>query len=181
MSMEAGQSLSFGQSKAADIALPEDTQLQARHFSIQYEDNDCQLALLDSQAMLFLNGKPVSKATLKDRDQIKAGQTVIEIRMEDISQIRKQVLAYLQRQPRPFYAIIDLAQDKSIYPLLQQYPYILKQNLFAGKQGQQVETQAPHLLHFSKDDDALLEQLVMRGWGENWGVYLFAPLSFEAM
>ncbi len=133
----------------------------------------------DSLATLYLNGKPVQQANLRDRDQIKAGQTVIEIRLEDISQIRKQVLAYLKRQARPFFAIFDLAQDKSIYPLLQRYPDTLRQNLFAGKQGQQVETQAPHLVQFTAADDVLLEQLVMQGWGNNWGVYLFAPLSFE--
>ncbi len=138
MQMELNQTLSFGQGKAADITLPEDTQLQPRHFSIYSDKSGCQLALLDSQAVLYLNGKSVQQAALKDRDQILAGQTVIEIRMEDITQIRQQVLAYLQRQPRPFYAIFDLAQDKSIYPLLQHYPETLKQNLFAGKQGQQV-------------------------------------------
>ncbi len=40
-------------------------------------------------------------------------------------------------------------------------------------------TEAPHLIQFSSAEDPLLEQLVMRGWGENWAIYLSVPLTFE--
>jgi hypothetical protein len=156
-----------------------DDQIHSKHFSIHYDEDAIQLALLDTQAQLYHNGRSVQHATLKDRDQIQAGRTVIEIRMEDITQIRQQVLAHFKRQPKPFYAIVDPAQDKIIYPLLQQYSQTLKQSLFEGKQAQEMITEAPHLIQFSSAEDPLLEQLVMRGWGDNWAVYLSAPLSFE--
>jgi hypothetical protein len=180
MPLERRRTLSFGRGSEADIALPDD-QLHNRHFSIQHDTHTCQLALLDGQARLYLNGRSVQQATLKDRDQIQAGQTVIEIRIEDITQIRQQVLAHFKRQPKPFYAIVDPAQDKSIYPLLEEYSQTLKQSLFEGKQGQAVITEAPHLIQFSSADDPLLEHLVMRGWGNNWAVYLSAPLIFETV
>ncbi len=68
MQLEPNQTVSFGQTKAADITLPEDDQLQARHFSIHSNNGECQLTLLDSQTALYLNSKAVSKANLKDRD-----------------------------------------------------------------------------------------------------------------
>ena len=178
MPLERRRALSFGRGSEADVAIADD-QLQNNHFSIQNDTHSCQLALLDGQAHLYLNGRSVQQASLKDRDQIQAGQTVIEIRIEDITQIRQQVLAHFKRQPRPFYAIVDPAQDKSIYPLLEEYSQTLKQSLFEGKQGQAVITEAPHLIQFSSADDPLLEQLVMRGWGENWAIYLSVPLTFE--
>ncbi len=126
ISLKAMQRFTFGQGPAVDVVLPDD-QIHSKHFSIHYDEDAIQL---DAQAQLYHNGRSVQQATLKDRDQIQAGQTVIEIRMEDITQIRQQVLAHFKRQPKPFYAIIDPAQNKSIYPLLQQYSQTLKQSLF---------------------------------------------------
>ncbi len=123
--IESHQALTFGQGPEVDVVLVDD-QVYSNHFSIHYDEDAIQLALLDAQAQLYLNGKLVQQATLKDRDQIQAGQTVIEIRMEDITQIRQQVLAHFKRQPKPFYAIVDPAQDKNIYPLLQEHSQTLK-------------------------------------------------------
>jgi hypothetical protein len=46
MQLEPNQIVSFGKTKAADIVLPEDDQLQSRHFSIRSNNGECQLTLL---------------------------------------------------------------------------------------------------------------------------------------
>jgi len=182
VSLEPRQTLVFGRGTQADISLTADELLLPRHFSITHHQQFCQLTLLDGNGTLLLNNQPVTSVRLCNHDRIQAGQTVLQIIIEDQESLRKATLACLQRQVKPLYAIVDAAQDEQIIPLLQQYTNTRQQCLFEGKLAEQVATAAPYLVQFnSTNDDPLLEQLVMRGWGENWCIYINEPESFDTI
>ena len=69
-------------------------------------------------------------------------------------------------------ALIDAAHDKQVLELLrgasEEY-----QSLYRGNQNAAV---APYLVRLPPRSE-LLKQMVQKGWGQEWGVYLTCPLS----
>lgn len=89
------------------------------------------------------------------------------------------LLPTLRGLTQPLYALIDAAQDQAILPLLQSCS-APRDCLFEGVHAQTLPAYAAHLVQLT-GNDPLLETLVQRGWGRNWGVYLTSAEPFAAV
>jgi pSer/pThr/pTyr-binding forkhead associated (FHA) protein len=78
----------------------------------------------------------------------------------------------LSNQQQRLMALIDAVGDPGILELLQTHgdEHL---SLYRSEQDQRV---APYLIRFASRS-ALLKQMIQRGWGRQWGLYLTSPLS----
>lgn len=70
----------------------------------------------------------------------------------------------------PLYAVLDGARDERILELLQEHVEAHR-SLYDGTEGETYEDVAPYLAGPMREDSALLDKLVMEGWGRRWGIY----------
>ncbi len=181
ITIEPNQTLVFGHGDDVDVPLPTNQSLLARHFSLHCHEDFCQLTLLSGNGLLLLNNQPVTSIRLANHDRIQAGDMVFQMALSNGDKQKDKVLALLQKESKPLYAIVDAAQDEKIFTLLQQYSTSRQQCLFEGVTGSKVATASPYLVQFNSANDPLLEQLVMQGWGENWCVYINEQESFATI
>jgi pSer/pThr/pTyr-binding forkhead associated (FHA) protein len=80
----------------------------------------------------------------------------------------------LSSQPQPLMALIDAIRDPGILDLLQRHPDE-HQSLYRSEQDPRI---APHLVRFAPRS-ALLKQMIQKGWGRQWGLYLTSALSLN--
>jgi hypothetical protein len=75
------------------------------------------------------------------------------------------------------FAIVDSARNDKIYPAVQAstLPWLC---LYLGKIPKELEEVAPYLVELSKDD-AFTKTLLTEGWGDNWGIFFWAPAELE--
>jgi pSer/pThr/pTyr-binding forkhead associated (FHA) protein len=78
----------------------------------------------------------------------------------------------LSHQPQPLMALIDAIRDREILELLQTHADE-HQSLYRSEQDPKI---APHLVRFAPRS-ALLKQMIQKGWGRQWGLYLTSALS----
>ena len=83
---------------------------------------------------------------------------------------------FLSNQPQPLMALIDAIRDREILQLLQAHGDE-RQSLYRREQDPQL---APHLVRFAPRS-ALLRQMIQKGWGRQWGIYLTSTLSLAEM
>jgi pSer/pThr/pTyr-binding forkhead associated (FHA) protein len=79
---------------------------------------------------------------------------------------------FLSNQPQPLMALIDAIRDREILGLLQTHSDE-HQSLYRPEQDPQL---APHLVCFAPRSP-LLKQMIQKGWGRQWGIYLTSALS----
>jgi hypothetical protein len=86
-----------------------------------------------------------------------------------------RLLAILSEQNEPLYALVDALNEPQLVELLRSSGEDYSQ-LYEG--GQHAPEKIPYLVHLPPNS-RLLQTLVERGWGRNWGVYLTcsAPLA----
>ena len=78
----------------------------------------------------------------------------------------------LSHQQQPLLALLDAVRDRGIIDLLQAHRDE-HQSLYRSEQDPQI---APHLVRFAPQS-ALLKQMIQKGWGRQWGLYLTSTLS----
>ena len=71
-------------------------------------------------------------------------------------------------------ALVDAIHDQQILELLQTHADE-HQSLYRSEQDPKI---APHLVRFVPRS-TLLKQLIQRGWGRQWGLYLTSALSLQ--
>lgn len=82
-SFEGRDSFLVGRSKHSHFQLSQDDPyFSRRHFLIEVQPPRCRLLDLKSHNGVYVNGERVAEAELTDGDQIKAGHTVMEVRIE---------------------------------------------------------------------------------------------------
>jgi pSer/pThr/pTyr-binding forkhead associated (FHA) protein len=82
----------------------------------------------------------------------------------------------LSNQPQNLMALVDAVHDPQILELLQttREEY---QSLYRNNQNPRI---APHLIRLPPRSP-LLKQMIQKGWGHQWGVYLTCPLSLAEL
>jgi len=80
----------------------------------------------------------------------------------------------LSHQNQPLMALIDAIRDREILELLQTHTDE-HQSLYRSEQDPKI---APHLVRFAPRS-ALLKQMIQKGWGRQWGLYLTSALSLR--
>lgn len=78
----AGQCASIGRTERADFAFPDDHCMSGLHFSVEFQQGECRLRDLQSSNGTLVNLRKMAEATLQDRDEIHAGQTMFVIEIE---------------------------------------------------------------------------------------------------
>ena len=81
-----------GRSKRAHFRLPtKDRYFSRVHFLIEVNPPQCRLMDMNSRNGTFVNGKRVEMADLKDKDQIRAGHTVLRVQVEQVDAVPPSV------------------------------------------------------------------------------------------
>jgi hypothetical protein len=85
-----------------------------------------------------------------------------------------RALAILRAPGSTLYGLLDAAQDSQVLALIHEgdRPF---QSLYQGPSAIAMASVAPYLVQLDPEQ-ALLEQLVSKGWGRNWGIYLRSRL-----
>ena len=80
--MHSARPVRLGRTSKADHVFPDDQQMSSLHFSIEPSEKGYILRDLNSRNGTFLNGARVSKATLANGDEIRAGNTRFVFRIQ---------------------------------------------------------------------------------------------------
>ena len=85
------------------------------------------------------------------------------------------ILAILRGPGAAVYGLIDAAQDPEILALIQEgnCPF---ESLYQGESALVMASVAPYLIQLAPNT-TLLETLIVRGWGKNWGIYIRSRMS----
>lgn len=86
------------------------------------------------------------------------------------------VTQLLRRFEGRLYALLDAARDERILRLLKRSSEEYA-SLYEGPEGEELAEVAPYLVRL-EPDSPLLQQLLEKGWGNAWGVYLFSEAPF---
>ena len=178
----------------ADVVLSDDAHMSSVHFVVECDEKGCLLRDLGSSNGTLVNGAKVSSARLAHGDTVMAGKTAffVETVMDSAeappatsvavpvaSTPQEQLLALLRGEFQPLYALLDAANEPSVLKVLfeskEEY-----QSLYEGLQGAQLTHFAPYLVRLPKESP-LLETLVQKGWGKNWGVFLTSSQQLQTL
>lgn len=185
VSLESGGSARVGRSALADVVFSHDTHMSGVHFVVECDEKSCVLRDLNSSNGTLVNGAKVSSALLNAGDTVVAGETTffVAIAMDEaeapplpVTAVpveptpQQRLLALLRGEFQPLYALLDAACEPSVLKALfeskEEYA-----SLFEGVAGAQLANFAPYVVRLPKESP-LLETLVQKGWGKNWGVFL---------
>src|SRR5271157_1553989 len=189
--LQSGQSVRVGRTQKSDFVISGDSHLSGLHFTIELDENNCRLRDVNSRNGTLLNGQAVTTAFIQSGDTIVAGETTFAVTIQhdeaavadaapalsaDASP-QQRLLAMLQNEYQPLYAVLDAAKDIKILALLMQSKEE-HQSLYEGVEGAKLSQVAPYLVKLGKDS-LLLSSLLLEGWGNSWGVYLTCASEFQ--
>lgn len=78
----AFQSMSLGRTEWADFSVASDGRMSGEHFSVTCDNQTCRIKDLGSSNGTFVNEQQVTETVLNNGDQIRAGQTVFTVSIE---------------------------------------------------------------------------------------------------
>jgi Domain of unknown function (DUF4123)/FHA domain len=166
------EAVTVGRGRGASLAVPQDSLLSNAHFRVICNQKGCTIEDLDSRNGTVLNGTRILRAALADGDRISAGEALVEVTIEvPASGLADEPLSEALRKQAPLFAILDAARDRSILPLLEDDIDGDVQCLYDGQSAADLADYAPYLASLPVGS-ALLDALILRGWGSSWAVYL---------
>lgn len=80
--VSSGQSLTVGRTEEAQFVIAADLVMSRIHFEVSIEGEECRISDRGSSNGTFLNRERIREALLKDGDQIQAGHTQFQVRLE---------------------------------------------------------------------------------------------------
>lgn len=184
--IEPGTEVRFGRSAPSEIVLAWDPALSRRHFAVTFDGETGQLRDLGSTHGTIVNETQADETAigLKDGDQIIAGGTIFRVHLratgEAIASESEPIppaVAVLRGLEEPLFAVLDAARDPLVLGLLMQSAERY-QSLYEGPKAQRYATIAPYLTALPKDSPFLVE-LIQKGWGKSWGIFLTCDRPFE--
>lgn len=204
VAIEPGHTLRVGRTDRADLVIPHDGKLSSVHFELSWDGERCTLRDAESLTGTSLGGDPVTEASVPHGAWIQAGDTDFMVYFEghtpprdvpdedddDFIEYTKSNLPRLTAAQaalqtlrahaarEPLYAIVDAARDPRILELLREHvePH---RSLYEGAEGESLDEVAPYLVGPMAPDSALLEKLVLEGWGKRWGIYCTSAEPFR--
>jgi pSer/pThr/pTyr-binding forkhead associated (FHA) protein len=109
------QTLRFGRTSRADVAIESDPSLADIHFAVTGIDGDWYVSALNSHHGIFVNGQLVSRRVLEHDDEVQAGQTTFRISIEGKAVAPRSEIAEVHR-PEP------VIESQPVAFSVQQYP-----------------------------------------------------------
>ncbi len=197
--LQPEQSMQVGRSEIADFEIAHDDEISSLHFELSWDGSKATLKDLGSKSGTLLAGKPIDgEAIVRHGGWVQAGQTHFMMYVEGATaapeeefdddewaaeerRIAAAKRAVLQLRAvantSSLYAVVDAARDDRILALLREHvePH---RSLFDGHPGELLEDVAPYLVGPVRDDSALLDKLVLEGWGKRWGIFCATDESF---
>jgi hypothetical protein len=80
--LAAGESLRVGRTAKSEIVVADDPTMSGVHYEVQCRDDGCRVRDLGSRNGLFVNGRQVAEAEVRDGDQVRAGRTFFGVAIE---------------------------------------------------------------------------------------------------
>jgi hypothetical protein len=107
--------------------------------------------------------EPIDPALAKRREQQRAA----------LRAARDQALSELRAEARSarLYAVLDGARSRRIQQLLRENVEVSR-SLFDGARGESMSEVAPLIVGPLREDSALLEALLLEGYGSRWGIFV---------
>lgn len=186
--LREGDRHTVGRSHPADFQVPYDELLSAVHFEIAKKEG---VTITDraSRRGTAMNGIPLKEPTaVSDGAIISAGATAFSFHRELSSRPRATPEpACVQRaralaaslRPRRMFAVLDAARNSRVLELLFESIDAM-QSLYEGFEADAMAQAAPYLVELSPDSK-LLDQLLMEGEGDSWGVFIESSQSFREL
>jgi pSer/pThr/pTyr-binding forkhead associated (FHA) protein len=179
-----GGALRVGHAAPADLVIDQDRELSVVHFVLTVDHGMCTIEDANSERGIAVNGQPVASGPVEHGDWIRAGDTDFSLYreahtppLEDVvpTPAKAAALAALRAEREPVLAVLDAARDERILQLVRESAEEAR-SLYDGFRGESMADGAPYLVQVGTG--ALLERLVMEGWGKSWGIYLTSPRPF---
>ncbi|MFT3766852.1 MAG: DUF4123 domain-containing protein [Minicystis sp.] len=98
---------------------------------------------------------------------------------DPIERVREALWPSSGRQPWNVYAVLDAARNERIHPAVMQSG-LEQACLYAGKIPQTLSEVAPYLVKLTKDAP-FAKELLEKGWGDAWGVYVLSTATLEEL
>lgn len=183
-----GGCVAVGRGELADLVVPSDTALAARHVEISWDGERARFRDLGSPSGTARNGEEgLREGELTSGTWLKAGETTLTVHVEGATPPRRVELDDLERFRRaraeealaaleavaarePLYAVLDMARDKRILTLCRE-AVEEHVSLYDGMAGENLADVAPHLVRL-RPGSRLLASLVREGFGKRWGIWL---------
>ena len=84
----------------------------------------------------------------------------------------------LESQEQPLYALLDAGRDPEILTLLYRYDSPCR-SLYQGEAEATLGPSGPFLVELRETD--LLTQLLRKGWGQSWGLFVISTAPFDEL
>ncbi|HSO00744.1 MAG TPA: DUF4123 domain-containing protein [Candidatus Nanopelagicales bacterium] len=174
-----GEGAVVGRDDPCDLIVPRDRAMSSPHFELRWDGARCAIADLGSAEGTLVDGERVAEAEVGHGGWIRAGSTDLLVYFEKAerpaapaSTAAAQALEVLRRRAAEgtLYAVVDGARDERLLPMLRQSVEVFE-SLYEGRSRDALAEAAPYLVKLP-EGSALLEELVGRGWGRAWAMYL---------
>ncbi|HZO12827.1 MAG TPA: DUF4123 domain-containing protein [Polyangiaceae bacterium] len=88
----------------------------------------------------------------------------------------------LQSQGQPLYALLDAGRDPEVLTLLYRYESPCR-SLYQGESEATLGPSGPYLVELreSERESELVTQLLRKGWGQSWGVFVVSAAQFDEL
>lgn len=188
-----GQTALIGRASWAELAVPTDSEMSGRHFTLECDEFRCTLRDFRGSNGTHLNGGRVSEAVLRSGDRIVAGQTTFVVHigggeappppppppppkvvatlkatMKAAEPAGPMTVPALLHAAQPLFALLDAARDPKILGLLRasKEPF---ESLYEGDVAKAREGVAPYLVALPPESPLL--PALAAAWGQSWGIY----------
>ena len=121
------------------------------------------MAVVVLATSLFATTSAHADASPEDKRKAAAEETLRRLRAE--------------AEKSPLFVVVDGARDRRIVELARQHVEN-HQSLYEGAGGENFEDLAPFLIGPFRSHSALLDRLVLEGWGKRWGLYCSSQNKF---
>lgn len=182
----AGATLTVGRGEAG-LSLAHDAALAPVHFEVFWNGRSADLRALGG-ATLVLDGEERVRGRRDHGAWVRAGGTDFMLSIERHTppdapptararETATPALEALRGVPGRLYAVLDASRDDRIRVLLRESPLTYR-SLYDGALGDALGEVAPYIVELDREG-ALLDDLVLEGWGRHWGVYISAPPAHD--
>lgn len=199
--IEPGKALRVGRSSRADLEIAHDDAMSNVHVELSWDGARLSAKDLGSAHGTLFYGQKITAVDLPHGASIRAGHTDLVVYVEGKTPAREaadedldEAASRLRRARRRaaeaalpilraeadqgrLYAVLDAARSERVLELLREHvePH---RSLFEGPNGDALSEVAPYLVGPMRKDSALLDRLVLEGWGRRFGIY---AVSAKAM
>jgi hypothetical protein len=200
-----GSALTVGRTEIANFVIPHDGKMSGEHFVVSWDGARATLRDRGSALGTSLGGRALlegEEAEVEHGAWIEAGETHFMVYVEGFTRApypegdgtggdeptarerarraaAERALAALREEARrePLYAVLDAARDDRILEVVREHAEAHR-SLYDGTEGELYEEVAPYLVGPMRADSALLDKLILEGWGKRWGIFCISHDRF---